>query len=744
MKRRPAPTGRVELSRGWNLWPRSLVRGAGFPVSAVEPLASPLISQTAQAVVSGEQPVEALVAAFEQERPRLRALVRALAGEPRLREAITWQNRAAVEHGLDSLVRAPADRDDAKLRKKEAMVVSYLQRYATKCDTIGFFGPLGWGRWQGDGQVAQSPGPTLLDAREVFFEPWAIAAVIDGAVGDDEGLAVAPLRRLGHVRLEGLPGDVARVVKVLDEKVTARALAKRLRRPVTEVLATVRQLIASGLVDVALPVPIAHRPEDALRAAARRVARPLRSRLLGALDALEAARLQVRRAAGDAQALSGALAAADETFTRCSGAAAKRHEGRTYAGRSILYEETRRATDVRLGEALRQTLDAPLSVLLELARLFTARIAGDLERGAERTFAKLGGGRVPLVEFWRATAGLFEVDPPPAVRRAVTWLQGRVARALGPIELGARELRWSSSTLERAIRREAANATPGWPGAHHHAPDVMLARRGDRLVPVLGELHTGVTPFTTLSVLALTPVRAELEALFREDLAGPHVSPVPWEDFSRSTHDWRLAPAAKRWHVDLGFRFTSPLPSSRVRAASALVVRRGAGGLEVAGPGFRMPLRAVFERRIKLRAANEFHPVGWTVHRPRIWLDEVVIAREAWRLERAQLDAWAVDDAPSRFLAVTRLATALGWPRWVFVKSPLETKPVFVDLTSPALVELLCKQAREAPSLVVTEMLPTPDECWLEDAEGQRFVAELRLLAVDPFARPSKSGRRRA
>jgi len=249
---------------------------------------------------------------------------------------------------------------------------------------------------------------------------------------------------------------------------------------------------------------------------------------------------------------------------------------------------------------------------------------------------------------------------------------------------------------------------------------------------VLGELHTGVTPFSTLSVLSLTPHRAELEALYRADLPGPHVTPIPWEDFSRSTHDARLGADADRWHVDLGFRFSSPLPAARVRRAAELQVRRGARGLEVVGKGFRQPAAAVFERRIKLRAANDFHPIAWTRHRPRVWLDEVVIAREAWRLDAATLAAWVRDEAPARFLEVTRTALALQWPRFVFAKSPGETKPIFVDLESPALVELLCKQARGAPSIVVSEMLAAPDECWLEDAEGARYVAELRLLAVDP------------
>lgn len=725
---------RVSLSRGWSLWPVALVRGAGFPVNAVDTLAAPRLADVAAQVASGTGPLEALLTAWSQERPRLRSVIRAFAAEPRLREAITWQNRSAVENGLDSLLRAAPDKDDAKLRKKEAMVVSYLQRYATKCDTIGFFGPLGWARWQGEELVTQQPGSSLLAAREVFYEPWAIAAVIDAQASDDEGLASAPLRLTGPADVEQLPPRTLarRLATALDGKTTPRQLAKRLKAPLAEVLTVVRELIARGLADVAIAVPITHRPELAARRSAKRAGSPLKDRLLASLDELEQARLAVKAAAGDQQALAGALTRADECFTALSGSAARRHEGRTYAGRSILYEETRRDTTVHLGAALQRTLDAPLSVLLDLGRAFTWRIARDLERSLTRTFTKARRPSVPLAALWRATADEFEADPPPAVKSAVTWLQTLVAKAMGPLDPLAREVRWTSAALEAALPREVRQARAGWPGARHHAPDVMLARRGDTLVPVLGELHTGVTPFTTLSVLSLTPWRDELEALFREDLPGPHVSPVPWEDFARSTHDLRLAPDATRWHVDLGSRFTSPLPPARVRRVAELSVRRGRAGLVVRGKGFELPLMAVLERRIKLRAANEFHPIAWTTHRPRVWLDGVVIAREAWRLDRTQLDPWTREDAALRFLEVTRTARALGWPRWIFVKSPRETKPVFVDLTSPPLVELLCKQAREAPSLVVSEMLPDPSECWLEDAQGQRFVAELRLLAVDP------------
>jgi hypothetical protein len=734
VKRKTGAVTRVSLSRGWSLWPLALVRGAGFPVSLVEGLRAPALATAARETLAGTKRPDQFLAAWAEARPGLRAVIREYARHARLREAITWQNRSAVENGLDSLLRAPADRDDAKLRKKETMVVSYLQRYATKCDTIGFFGPLGWARWQGGGQLQQKPGAQLLDAREVFFEPWAIAAVVDSVAADDEGLEAMPLRLTGHARVSLMPARSLerRIAGRIDGVATSRVLAAALDAPRAAVLQTVRELIAAGLVELAVPVPIAHRPEQAVLRASKGLSKVARTRLARAMASLVGAHEAVASAAGDVEKLTPALAAADAVFTGLAGTSARRHEGRTYAGRSILYEETRRAGQVTLGDELRATLDAPLTALLELARLYTARIAHSLTQALEREFAKTRARSVPLVDFWLATASHFEGDPPPAVRRAVDYVQALVTRAFGPLDPAVREVRWSSAVLEKALRRQAAVAVPGWPGARHHAPDVMFARRGDRLVPVLGELHTGVTPFSTLSVLSLTPHRAELEALFRSDLPGPLVTPIPWEDFSRSTHDTRLAADDDRWHVDLGFRFSSPLPAGRVRRAAELQVRRGARGLEVVGTGFRQPAAAVFERRIKLRAANDFHPVAWTSHRPRVWLDEVIVAREAWRLDAPSLASWARDEAPARFLEVTRTAMALQWPRYLFAKSSGETKPIFVDLESPALVELLCKQARGAASMVVSEMLAAPDECWLEDAEGQRYVAELRLLAVDP------------
>jgi hypothetical protein len=53
------------------------------------------------------------------------------------------------------------------------------------------------------------------------------------------------------------------------------------------------------------------------------------------------------------------------------------------------------------------------------------------------------------------------------------------------------------------------------------------------------------------------------------------------------------------------------------------------------------------------------------------------------------------------------------------------------------LARILCRHTRLAAAesshhrIRFTEMLPTPDQTWLGDADGNRYVSELRLVARD-------------
>ena len=77
-------------------------------------------------------------------------------------------------------------------------------------------------------------------------------------------------------------------------------------------------------------------------------------------------------------------------------------------------------------------------------------------------------------------------------------------------------------------------------------------------------------------------------------------------------------------------------------------------------------------------------------------------------------------------------------PRFVFTKSSVEVKPFYVDFASPIYVNIFAKVVRrtletggENPLILVSEMLPTADQAWLPDNEGERYTSELRIVALD-------------
>jgi hypothetical protein len=105
-----------------------------------------------------------------------------------------------------------------------------------------------------------------------------------------------------------------------------------------------------------------------------------------------------------------------------------------------------------------------------------------------------------------------------------------------------------------------------------------------------------------------------------------------------------------------------------------------------------------------------------------------VLRRESWSIPAG--------DVPDRAEDVASFARDRGMPQRVFAKSPLERKPMFLDIDSPVLGRILCRHARQAAADAPTarirfsEMLPTPEQCWLADPDGNRYVSELRIVAA--------------
>jgi hypothetical protein len=115
-------------------------------------------------------------------------------------------------------------------------------------------------------------------------------------------------------------------------------------------------------------------------------------------------------------------------------------------------------------------------------------------------------------------------------------------------------------------------------------------------------------------------------------------------------------------------------------------------------------------------------------HGERITFGRTTLRRETWAASAGSIPAEPAD--------LASWARTRGLPRRIFCRPPGEAKPVYVDLESSLLTHSLHRMLRRvadrdpAASVRFTEMLPGPDECWLEH-EGARYTSELRLVAVD-------------
>lgn len=680
--------------------------------------------------------------------------------DDRFRRALLWQNPSAVSTGVDWLLRQPITATDNQTRKNERLVASYLQRYCVKNDTIGFFGPVGWARFVDSPVLSQRPGPSLVASRTVYYEYWAVDALA-AKLSEDPCLRpfIAP-RRLPRYRLEGttlhhpvarrteLPADFAAVASRCDGMRSAREIARELSRDPAlglaeeaDVFAVLDELAASRIIrwELEIPTAVAH-PDRHLAALLERVEDgEARRRAEAVLEELDGHRAAVA-ASTDALQLESALAAFEAAFSRATDLPGRRAHGQTYAGRTPLYEDCRRDLDLELGRPFVERLAAPLGLLLQSARWFTYEIARRYRRELAAIYRRLRAGGEPAVDFFRFWQEVPALFPGERARGSIVGevrdeLHRRWAGVLA-IDPAERIVHRRAASLAGEIRRAFTAPGPGWPAARHHSPDVMIAARGaDALTRgeyliVVGELHTGFNTVAEPLFVKQHPTPDDLVAARDADIDRVCIAPVWSKAVTRGDY-YSLSPR----DLDLENGETrSARPRAQVLSTGELVIDEGDGGLEVRtrDGARRFDVISFLEHHLIAESYASFSPVAPAPWTPRVIIDDVVIARATWRVVPAQLEWPALQEPAARFVAARRWARSLGMPRWVFVKTAEEVKPVYVDFDSTVYVEMLAKHLRGASSAALSEMLPAVEDAWVVDAAGSRYTAELRIAAVDP------------
>jgi hypothetical protein len=698
--------------------------------------------------------------------------IREVISEDRFRCAVTWQNRQAVHTSINSLLRKDPKSNGrgSKQRQHEEMVASYLQRYCVKNDTIGFFGPLGWGDFIAPGEPLEvKPGETLLSKRNVRFEGWCIDRIAqklaEGGVLDHW---LSP-RRIPYVRLEGttvyyadqrtlkISPQQAFVLHACDSRRTAKQIATGLLgiarlgfRSEKEIFALLYELQKFDFIAWDVAVPLQLHPERYFRGLLENVDDPaLRSQCLGVLNELDEAREHVIEVADDPEGLDQALSDLETTFTRLTGAAPTRKAGQTYAGRTLIYEDCRRDIEITAGADFLEKLGAPLSLLLTSARWLTYQ-AGKLYRRSLRQLycdlaKRTGSPTVDAITYINQLKTIFgdKDQPSQAIESVIDEFHERWARLLA-IPAGQRRLRYSCDELRGPLQEMFDAPSPGWSMAGHHSPDIMIVasspeaiQRGDYEL-VMGEVHVGANTLKASCFVAQHPDPDELSRWYTRDMSEPQLIPVGTQEFAfsrafamiRSLEDFRL----------LVGKDTYALPEEKSLPISSLVVEETSCGLRLRTRDGKQSFE-ILEACASVMVGQiiqRFNLFGKGSYNPRINFDNLVVARETRRFESKKFDFATVKDEAERFLTARRWARANHLPRFVFVKVPIEVKPFYVDFASPIYVDLLSRFLRrmneegEPGALVsVTEMLPRPDETWLCDAQGNRYTSEFRCVAME-------------
>jgi hypothetical protein len=702
-----------------------------------------------------EQAVEAAYAAAVVQNMNT---LRELAATERFREALAWQNPNALRNAVDWLLARPAAAN-SDARKAYSLIAKYVQRYCTKNDIIGFFGPICWGELGSSHTTTVVPGPDLLRSRHVYIEDWAIDALA-GAMSRDPDVRpyIAP-RLLPTLGLRGdalvrgieppreLPAAVARVLAACDGETPAIEIARGVMEDESleiestdDVLDLLAQLEEKKLVTWTLEASALAYPERELRRLLQRIEVPaVRARCESLLSRLEGARDDIAASAGNVRAVQSAIERFNAEFEQVTQTSSSRNEGRTYAARTPVYEECVRDLHVRMGTAVTERLAPVLALLGQSARWFTYEVARRYREQLEaryRAIVPVESAALPYLQFMSDVEHLF---PSQGRSEPILEVERELARrwqSLLAVDTTSRQVALQASAVRDSIMREFASPHPGWPSARYVSPDVMIAAnsvedidRGDFTV-VLGEVHLANSFMSRILAVHGPEPTDVLMAAHEHDVRVPRVSPLPASrdavhrvtNLSWAAHDLDLETKARSWR-----------PRAQVLRPADLVVEPLGQSLGVRDTrsGRVWDIIAFFDVWLWMMAANHFKPAPIATHVPRISIDGVVIAREQWRFTDG-LEFRHENLGVRQFSQARAWAASHGMPRWVFVKVPEEPKPLFVDLESPIFIDMLSRILRKATSVTVTEMLPSIAETWLPDASGATYTCELRLVCVDP------------
>jgi lantibiotic biosynthesis dehydratase-like protein len=759
------PDGLVPLGdSGWQVWRSARLRATGFPAAGLDRLSAPECATAADAHLGGRLDRAQFISAFDAATRAQTGQLCDIAADPLFREAVTWQNINLVNE-IDRFVKiGPATSRNKGLRQREIAITRYWQRYCGKNDTIGFFGPMCWVRFDQDGPAVDvQPGPGLVRERVVDLEWRVLISFADSLSADPRYRPWLPVRRQPHLALDGrtflrvgakpeqLSEAAARLLAASDgTRAAAQCAAAAIANPGTglrkpaDVFLIMEKLAEQGLLRWGFDLPLAIAAEDRLRTSLAMIGDPtLRAQAGANFERLTGARDELAVAAGDPDKVYAAMRRLEHSYVELTGGPAQHRPGATYAGRGVAYEDTARDLELSFGPEILTALAPALTPLLHAARWLTAAVAEACDAILRELYDEAGAGTVPLGELWvLARSLLLEAGPAVDVLAEFTrrWL---ALLGLNRPNPGVHRITLDATELSRAVAEAFPADPPGWSAGRLHSPDLQLCADSvealalGEFTAVLGELH--IATLTGASGLATRfhPEPEALRAALHRDLGGRVLLLEPADEpgvTARLTDTLSGPP-------DVILAYTAAPTSTLEGLLAALTASFVDGELRaLAADGRSWPVRELLAPFLSELVCDGFKLAGAGPYTPRVTVDRLVVHRETWRTTVGGCGLVAPLTEADRYLAVRRWRASLGLPERVFIRVGTEIKPCYVDLTSPASVAAFTAMVRAAHRtggdqvpLTVSEMLPGSEQAWVPDAAGRRYFSELRMTVRDPI-----------
>jgi hypothetical protein len=611
-----------------------------------------------------------------------------LTKNPLFREAVFMSNPQV--HGFLDAWRASFEPTVRKRkdRKRERTLYRFLTRFTAKNDTTSFFGATSLGRL--DKARTGDLNLPVADVRKVFLEHWAAQALLD-AIGQALDLSVSDtVLPVGHPRVFEYLSATLATAPPSDEQIVWEERVNTLRKRFKD--------FETAAYDERIPL-------------FRSIESNLREWL--------------------------------QTQTR-------RGEGQYYASKTVLHEVGDRSGEVvGLRPEERQRLTQSLSPAMDFCALHVL-----VERLKTRAYLQphLAEGPLPfadVVDMLAKAGPQFHLQAPPKARELYaglaamrTHMRERIDAHLSADATGTLELCDDVVSGFMETWRAALDAT----GRAYTNPDILLTS-DDEPTLVLGDMHA--MPFLTPAAYAAAPREEEAWEATRTFLASlcapelpaflthqrpsfvayvPDLGEVSLEIDGRACGPTERRSTLNSLSVELrdeDFAFTCKTPGSAEEAVMPLT--RAANVMSRYSKALQSMARVY---PIKLFALGEWLAgPGWlgTGDLPRLSFAGVIVHRRCWLIASRDWVGRGADGQQA-FLRLAEV-TEGQLPRFCYVKSGADPKPLLVDLSDPMSAELLLWMARNEASLTLTEMLPASEELWLK-GPGGHYNSELRTVFV--------------